>query len=217
MGSSSPSDIVFLVDTSEGVNQNDVRQQKEFIKLVAQRLGVSPGTSHAAVLSYSDRTRLIGGFYAYLRGEGFDEVVDSVTVTQTGGKRDLEEALKQAKRKLSLARPKVPRIVFLITYGKQAQDFDSPRLGEAAKGLLDMGASLYVIAVGVNGSDPQLQSLVKRPTDFFHVQTSEDLLSYVTTLTYYVGSGGCIKPNTYTTNQLGYTTPLILPSAVIKS
>lgn len=187
-GSSTKSDIVFLVDTSKGVTQTDLNLQREFVKYLGQQLGVSPGKSQAAVLSYGDRPRLIGGFYAHLRGKHFEEVVDSVT--PTGGKRNIEEALIQAKNMLNMARPTVPYVVFLIAYGKQALDLNSSRLRDAAQGILDMGARLYVIGVGVDGSEPQFQTLVTRPADFFQIPSSQDLRSHVLTITYNVGSGG---------------------------
>ena len=186
VGSPSPSDIVFLFDTSNGVTQSDLRQQKEFVKLLAKHLGVSPSHSHAAVLSYSDRPRLKGGFYANLRGTSFEEIVDSVTLT--GGKRNIEEALKQTRRMHSLARPTVPYVVFLITFGQQAPDFGSAGLQESAKNLRDMGANLYVIGIGVDVSKPQLQQIVKRPSDVFEIPTSDDFQSYVQPIAYYVAS-----------------------------
>lgn len=187
--------MVFLVDTSKGVTQTDLSLQREFVKFLGQQLGVAPGKSHAAVLSYSDRPRLIGGFYAHLRGKRFEEVVDSVT--QTGGKRNIEEALKQAKRMLNMARPTVPYVVFLIAYGKQATDFNPSRLRDAAQGILDMGARLYVIGVGVDGSDAQFQTLVTRPADFFQIPSSKDFRSHVLAITYNIGFGGWIELSFY--------------------
>ena len=139
------------------------------------------------MLGYSDEPRLSGGFYSHLRGESFQEVADSVTLS--GGKRNIQEALRQAKTMLNMARPTVPRVVFLITYGQQAPDFGSPRLQETAQSLRDMGADLYVIGVGVDENDPQLQKVVKRPDEFFKIPTSSDLQSYAQLIAYYAASG----------------------------
>ena len=110
-------------------------------------------------------------------------------MTLTGGKRNIEEALKQTRRILNMARPSVPYIVFLITYGRQAPDFGSPRLQEAARSLWDTGADIYVIGVGVDESDPQLQSAVKKPIDFFEIPTSDDLRSNVRLIAFYAAYG----------------------------
>ena len=139
------------------------------------------------MLSYSESPQLIGGFYSHLRGKTFEEVVDLVSLT--GGKRNIEEALKQTRRILNMARPGVPYVVFLITYGQQAPDFGSPRLQEAAQSLWDMGADIYVIGVGVDESDPQLQPVVKKPGDFFEIPTSDDLRSYVQLIAFYAAYG----------------------------
>lgn len=179
-------DIVFLLDTSNGVNQSDLRQQKDFVKLVAKQIGVAPNSSHAAVFSYSDKPILIGGFFDYLVGKSFEDIVDSVTLT--GGKRNIQEALQSTQRLLTSARPDVPRVVFLITYGQQARELGSQRLREMAKSVREMRAVLYIIGVGVDDNDPQLQPVVERQSDFFEIPSSDDLNSYVQPIAYYVVS-----------------------------
>ena len=180
----SPVDIVFLLDTSNGVTQNDLKQQKEFTKLIGKLFGVAPSYSHAAVLGYSDRPRLLGGFYDHLMGKSFDDIVDSVTLT--GGRRNIEEALKQTQRLLTSARPTVPYVVFLITYGQQARELGSQRLAEMAQSVRDAGASLYVIGVGVDDNDPQLKPVVRSLGDFFEISSSSGLSSNVPSIGYYV-------------------------------
>ena len=182
----SSEDIVFLFDTSNGVSQSDLRQQKEFAKLVAKQFGVAPNSSHAAVVSYSDKPILIGGFFYYLLGKSFEDIVDSVTLT--GGRRNIQEALQQTQTLLTSARLDVPRVVFLITYGQQSRELGSQRLREMAKSFRDMGAVLYIIGVGVDDTDPQLQPIVERQGDFFEIPSSSDLNSYVQPVAYYVVS-----------------------------
>lgn len=177
---------MFLLDTSNGVTQSDLRQQKDFAKLMAQQFGVAPSSSHAAVLSYSDKPRLIGGFFDYLMGKSFEDIVDSVTLT--GGRRNIQEALQRTQRLLTSARPNVPYVVFLMTYGQQARELGSHRLREMAQSVRDMRAVLYIIGVGVDDNDPQLQPVVERRGDFFEIPSSGDLNSYVQPIAYYVVS-----------------------------
>lgn len=153
---------------------------------MAQQFGVGPTSSHAAVLSYSDRPRLIGGFYDHLMGRSFDDIVDSVTLT--GGRRNIQEVLKQTQRLLTSARPTVPYVVFLITYGQQASELGSQRLTEMVQSVRDVGGTLYLIGVGVDDNNPQLQSVVQRPGDFFKIPSSSDLNSYVPSIAYHVVS-----------------------------
>lgn len=153
---------------------------------MAQQFGVAPTSSHAAVLSYSDRPRLIGGFYHHLRGKRFEDIVDSVTLTE--GRRNIEEALRQTRSLLTSARPTVPYVVFLITYGQQAGELGSKRLQEMTQSLRDIGAVLYIIGVGVDDNDPQLQQVVESPSQFFEIPSSGDFKSYVPSIAYYVVS-----------------------------
>ena len=177
-------DIVFLLDTSNGVTQSDLRQQKDFAKRMAKQFGVAPNSSHAAVISYSDKPILIGRFLDYLLGQSFEDIVDSVALT--GGRRNIQEALQQTQRMLTSARPDVPRVVFLITYGQQARELGSQRLREMAKSVRDMRAVLYIIGVGVDDNDPQLLPIVEKRSDFFEISTSSNLNSYVQPIAYYV-------------------------------
>ena len=179
-------DIVFLLDTSNGVTQSDLRQQRDFAKLVAKQFGVAPSSSHAAVISYSDKPILIGGFFDHLMGKSFEDIVDSVTLT--GGRRNIQEALQRTQRLLTSARREVPRVVFLITYGQQTRELGSQRLPEMAQSVRDMRADLYIIGVGVDDKDPQLQPVVERPGDFFEISSSGDLNSHVQPIVYYVVS-----------------------------
>ena len=179
-------DIVFLLDTSNGVTQSDLRLQKDFAKRMAKQLGVLPSFSHAAVISYSDKPILIGGFFGHLMGQSFEDIVDSVSLT--GGRRNIQEALQQTQRLLTTARPDVPRVVFLITYGQQARELGSQRLREMAQSVRDMRAVSYIIGVGVDDNDPQLQPIVERRSDFFEIPSSGDLNSYVQLIAYYVVS-----------------------------
>lgn len=179
-------DIVFLLDTSDGVTQSDLRQQKDFAKRMAKQFGVAPSSSHAAVISYSDKPILIGGFHDYLKGQSFDDIVDSVALT--GGRRNIQEALQQTQRMLTNARPDVPRVVVLVTYGQQVRELGSQRLREMAKSVRDTSAVLYITGVGVDDNDPQLQPIVERRSDLFEIPTSGDLNSYVQPIAYYVMS-----------------------------
>ena len=198
-------DIVFLLDTSNGVSQSDLRQQKDFAKLMAKQFGVARNSSHAAVISYSDKPILIGGFFDYLMGKSFEDIVDSVTLT--GGRRNIQEALQETQRLLTSARPDVSRVVFLITYGQQSPELGSQRLRELAKSVRDMRAVLYIIGVGFDDTDSQLQPVVERQGDFFEIPSSGNLNSYVQPVAYYVVSRTG-KPTTIM--RLGLNLQLIL-------
>ena len=183
-GDSPPMDIVFLLDTSNRVTQSDLAKQKEFVKLMAQRFDVSPTASHAAVLSYGDRTILIGGLYDYVRGKRFEDNVDSVTLIR--GKRNIQEALRQATNHLaSFGRENVSHVVFLITYGRQSPELGSQRLQEMVQNVRDTNVILYVVGVGIDADDPQLGLIVERPTDLFEIPRSGDLKLNVPSIVYY--------------------------------
>ena len=183
---STPSDIVFLIDTSREVRHSDLAKQKEFVKRMAKYFGVAPANSHAAVMAYSDTTRLIAGFSHYTRGENFNDVVDSVSLT--GGRRKIDQALERAGDTLTEARPSVPKIIVLLTQGRQAHEFGFPRLQVASRRLRDFGANLYVMGVGVKHYDTQLGPVVVKPGDFFGILSSSDLPSYAPSVAYYIAS-----------------------------
>ena len=186
-GDSPSMDIVFILDTSNSVTQRDLEKQKEFVKLMAQRFDVSPFASHAAVLSYGDKTILIGGLYDHVRGKRFEDNVDSVTLI--GGKRNIQEALKEATNHLAIfGRQNASNVVFLITYGRQSPELGSQRLQEIVQNVRDTNAILYVIGVGVDADDQQLGLIVESTTDFFEIPRSGDLKLNVPSIVSYTVS-----------------------------
>lgn len=145
-GSLSPdniADVVFLLDTSDGVNSLNFEKEKAFVKLLAKRLNVSPGKSRAALIAFGSSSTLAIRFDSYNSFQAFETLVDRVS--SVGGARRIDRAFQDAAQVLKDSQSSVPKIVVLLTTGQQP--LDAPSLAESAVPLHSMGAMFYVVSI----------------------------------------------------------------------
>ena len=166
-------DVVFLVDSSSLVNQQDFTKENDFVKQIARYLGVSPGKSRGYVITYGDRTEDAVRFDSYRTAPEFERAVDAARYV--GGSRRIDRALDAAKSALFNSRLDAPKIVVLLTAGRHTPAADAKTLDEAAKPLRDLGAKTYVIAIGRAPSKQELRPIVERPGDIIEVDRFEGL------------------------------------------
>lgn len=167
-------DIVFLVDSSSGAGRDGFDIQKDFVKSVAKSLNLGPGNSRAAFITYSTHSRLTIQLGAQGTREEFDDAVDRLTYI--GRTRRMDRALEGAALVLKEARQNVPKIVILLTTGKQSQEADAKSLDQAVGPLRALGATTYVVAIGQEPDKKELAPVVD-DEDVFLVQSLDGLLA----------------------------------------
>lgn len=165
-------DIVFLVDASSGVNSINFSKEKSFVKFLAKRVNVSPGKSHAAVTVYGSYSKLGIDFDSYGDLAAFERLVDGIAYL--GGARRIDEALKAAVGALEKSRPTIPKIVVLLTSGRQS--VDAPSLAQSAGKLHSLGAILYVVSIA-NDLDPKYFEVLVEDSKHVSQVTSFDVLN----------------------------------------
>lgn len=161
------------MDSSTSVGRDGFNKEKEFVKSLAKYFNVSPGNSRAAVVAYSNFARTILKFTNYQSETDFNDKLDAEP--WYGGSRRIDRALEAAATLLSQARPKVPKIVVLVTAGQQTTSIDTMPLGEAARPLKNMGAKTVVVTVGRKADFKNLLSVVNSINDLFGVKLFDDL------------------------------------------
>lgn len=159
-------DIVFLMDASSGMSRDDFRWQKEFIKLLAKHFNVNAKGPRAIVVSYSNTARSI----TTSMDSDFNTKIDSTEFA--GLPRRMDSAINYAASLLSQTRRKGVKIVLLLTGGPQARG--ATPLAKAIKPLRDLGALVYLMAIGSNDA-AELGAVPTRREDFFRVQEASDL------------------------------------------
>lgn len=97
--------------------------------------------------------------------EDFEQAVDNALYV--GGRRRIDQALQAATTLFREVRPLIPKVVVMLTAGKQSRDPGFTSLDAASKPLHDLGVRIFVMAIGPDVDTEELTPLVKRPEDIF--------------------------------------------------
>lgn len=150
-------DVVFLVDASDGVNSLNFNKEKAFVKILAKRLNVSPGKSRAAVIAFGSSSTLAIDFNSYNSFQAFETLVDRLS--SVVGTRRIDKAFEAAALVLKDSLPSVPKIVVLVTAGRQP--LDAPSLEESAVPLHSIGVMFYVVSIANDLDRKYFEGLVE--------------------------------------------------------
>ena len=178
-------DILFLMDTSSGVDLNDYKIEKGFVQRIAMHLGVFNNKSRAALVAYGANASVVFGFGGYSSNSEFLTRINNAL--SIGGERRVDSALDTAAALLLDSRSVMPKVVFLLIAGRQSSVADSILIKDAARPLRQLGAWVYIMAIeqtDVNG----LQKATIRPTDIFFARSFSGLYEYVVPVARYVAN-----------------------------
>ena len=161
--------MVFLVDASQGVTEDDFRREKEFIKSLASHFNLHPSSARGTAVIYGNQPSTVVGFND-LR---FNDKVDAAPLL--GTQRRTDRALELATRVFSSSKPEDRKILVLVTAGAQAPG--SKPFAESADPLRKLGAQRFVVVIGREPADRVLLPLVDRRQDIIRVPASSGLAS----------------------------------------
>ena len=167
--------MVFILDASTPVGRENFDKEKEFVKLLARSLNVSPGKSRAALITYSTNPSAVIQLGDYSTVEDLERILDAIQFY--GGDRRMDRALEEAVGLFKKARPGVDRKVILLTTGRQTPGGDEEPIEKVKKMLLGVGALPFIVAIGTDHDIPALTKAVEDPKDMFKVQSFDVLLS----------------------------------------
>ena len=120
--------------------------------------------SRMAALLYGSFTTSSKSLNDYKSFNDFDDDVDSLKAIS--GDRRMDLALKTAKNLLQQEESPARRIVILLTTGRQASGYRGERLADSGKAARDVGAEVFVVAIG---SEQNLEELRLVVTDFQNI------------------------------------------------
>ena len=159
--------VVFLLDTSSGVNGRDVAKEKEFVKSLVRSLDAPLEDSKMAAIPYGAFSVTSGTLNSYQSLNEFDRDVDALQVIS--GQRRMDEALNAATNMLRREKSPARSIVILLTAGRQAQLYRGLLARDSSKELRNLGAEIYVITIGSEASFDGLRPIVAEPEDIYQV------------------------------------------------
>ena len=159
--------VVFLLDTSFGVNRRDFGKEKEFVKSLVRSLDAPLKESKMAAIPYGAFPVTSGTLNSYQSLNEFDRDVDALQVIS--GQRRMDEALNAATNMLQREESPARSIVILLTAGAQARLYRGLLVRDSSKELRNLGAEIYVITIGNEASFDGLRPIVAEPEDIYQV------------------------------------------------
>ena len=176
---SSRVDVVFLVSTHRSATDRDYQLMKKFVIDIAERLGLAPRYSQAAIVLYSDSASVKARLGQY---ESLDEFGGAINALrhEYGTSRRFDKALSTAASELKQkGRMSVPKVILLISNGQDRSNLnDLNRISQSLK-----ADGVYILGVGIGHTDQQLQTQLQLVTgtndDVFMVRDFTELSRHV--------------------------------------
>ena len=97
-----------MLDSSSRVTPDDFVMEKEFVKLIARYLNITPGKSRGSVIIFSTEARPILPFDGYTDMAGYNSIIDRAT--QMSGTRRIDRAFGAAATLFQNSRPSVRKV-----------------------------------------------------------------------------------------------------------
>ena len=161
-------DVVFLVDSSSKLSPENFSKIKDFVKSLANNMGVPSKTSRAAVIFFDSLTRIPIRFETVRDFRSFSRILN--TEQQIGGGRRMDRALQSAASIVQQGRPSV---VILVTGG--SSDPDARPLDTAVQPLRAKEAKTFAVVIGSSSLVTEVAPSVEDPRDVLQVLSFDDL------------------------------------------
>ena len=120
-----------------------------------------------AAIPYASLTVTPERLITYRSLNDFDGDVDALQILS--GTRRMDVALTTAKNLLRLEKSPGRNIVILMTAGRQALGYRGTPLTDSGKEARNIGAEIYVVAIGSDPSVEELRPLVADSRDIYQV------------------------------------------------
>ena len=182
-----PMDVLFLIDTSEGVSDLDFQREKNFIKTLVRSFTISSDLSRVGLISFSNETEITVNFSDEQSHDSLLERVESLPFL--GGQRQFNNALEMAAAQFvspsGSSRSAVPKAAFIITNCDQFSTKSSDHLEESSSLLQENDVKVIIIAVGCDGAvqENNLQRLAQDAEQMFTLDSFENLAAAAERLT----------------------------------
>lgn len=164
-----------MVDSSTNVTRKDFTNEKQFVSLIARGLNFAQGKSRAAMITYGQSASVTFKFDSTRTLSEFQRLVGSATYLDGPGRPD--QALIAAVDLFKDSRKTVNKVAILLTTLRKVSIANDKLLIDSSKQLRASGVKLYVIFVGRNDDNHDLQALVARPQNVIPVNSFPKLIS----------------------------------------
>ncbi|XP_039379147.1 collagen alpha-6(VI) chain-like isoform X2 [Mauremys reevesii] len=158
-------DIVFLVDTSTSIGQENFQKVKNFLYTLVSSLDVSSDQIRVGLAQYSDETFKVFLLNQYSLKSDILEQIQNLPYrsggSYTGTALDFVRTTYFTESAGSRALENVPQVVILVTDGESNDEVKMP-----ANKLKARGVSVYVVGINVHNTT-KLQEIANKPLNKF--------------------------------------------------
>ena len=166
------------MDASESMTKKDFVNEKEIIKKIAATFDVGKAKSHLGLISFSTDAHIRVKFGDHLDLRSFQDAVDKIPFA-AGGTR-FDKAFGEAANGLFSAnggvRPDLPKVMIILTDGKQSADYDAVPIERSVLPLRHLGVRILALAIGSQVDMNELRQMVNDPKDIHAFKDFNDLL-----------------------------------------
>lgn len=154
-------DVVFIVDTSTSITQENFQKVKNFLSSLVSRLDIGLDAVRVGLVQYSDKAYQVFLLNQYLLKNDVLEQIGNLPYrggeTYTGRALDFVNTKYFTESAGSRVKSYVPQLAILITSGESSDEVEQP-----AKKLRYRGISIYVVGTGIQNTT-ELQQIASRP------------------------------------------------------
>ncbi|XP_010005902.1 PREDICTED: collagen alpha-4(VI) chain-like [Chaetura pelagica] len=153
-------DVVFLVDTSTSIGQENFQKVKNFLSTLVLSLDVGLDVIRVGLAQYSNETYQEFLLNQYLKSDVLEQIGNLPYRSgepYTGRALDFVNEVYFTEPAGSRAKGYVPQVAILITGGESSDEVELP-----ARKLRNRGISLYVVGIGVQNTT-ELQQIASKP------------------------------------------------------
>ena len=167
IGGSLGIDVVFYLDGSQVVTQDNFSHFLSFIKAITASLNVSENGTHVAVALYGNMPKLVIDFDDHFNQSSLENAVD--TITYPGSRlSNMGAGLSLVVAGLfnsNATRPNATRVLVVLTASKSQDDIEVPSYGL----ITNSKVNIFIIGIGTEYSLGQLREISSDPDGSFVV------------------------------------------------
>ncbi|XP_078663146.1 collagen alpha-6(VI) chain-like [Branchiostoma floridae x Branchiostoma belcheri] len=167
-------DLVFVLDGSASINQNNFEKVKEFASKVSADLPISPTTTRVGMIQYSSRVSVEFKLAAHTDKASVETAIRRVNY-QNGGSTYTGKALEAVRTQMDWRQPPAKRVMIVVTDGYSSDPVDAP-----AQALRKDGFAVYAVGVGLTPNE--LVPITQDAGKVFPLNTYYELQKLITEL-----------------------------------
>ena len=160
------------------MTKNDFETQKEIINKIAATFDVGPTKSHLGLITFSSNAHVRVKFGDNLDLPSFQDTVNKLPFA-AGGTR-FDKAFGVAAKNLFSpsggVRPDLPKVLIILTDGKQSADYDAVPIERSVLQLRHLGVRILALAIGSQVDMDELRQIAADPKDIYAVKDFDALL-----------------------------------------